>query len=390
MLVSLIVSFLSTFSYADGPVTSVVTSYGHSCAVIRGGVQCWGFNNHGQLGNGTDENAAGAKQVIGMDSGATQVSVGKMHSCAVVRGGVQCWGINTFGRLGTGDMEQSLVPRWVKSLEEGAGVESVSVGNTTSCAVLNGGLKCWGWNWSCQLGQKDCEGGPPNKYDVAIEPKWVSNLGPGSGVTKVSMGGYHSCAIVNGGVKCWGNSIFGRLGDNRIRQTHQDVPTDVYGMGPGSGIKDIAAGSRSTCAVDRSGGVKCWGWSKLLGMPRKEEEHARAPLQVPGLSGMTAVSMYEYTICTHNNKDVYCWGSNVNGQFGNGAINQRVISPEKIKSLPAHQRVQDVSTGFGHSCFVLDGDLVCMGWNAFCQVGDGVCDQEKIDITYPVRVVGYE
>jgi alpha-tubulin suppressor-like RCC1 family protein len=91
-------------------------------------------------------------QVIGLTSGigATAVATGDFHSCAVVNGGVRCWGDNRSGKLGNGSTTGSTTPVQVSGLT--SGVTAVAVGNDHSCAVVNSAPVCWGYNGSGQLG----------------------------------------------------------------------------------------------------------------------------------------------------------------------------------------------------------------------------------------------
>jgi hypothetical protein len=88
---------------------------------------------------------------------------------------------------------------------------------------------------------------------------------PLSGVTQITAGNLHTCALTtSGGVKCWGLGADGQLG-NGATPTSQSTPVDVVATGEAqggaalSGITQVTAGWAHTCALTTSGGVKCWG-----------------------------------------------------------------------------------------------------------------------------------
>ena len=83
-----------------------------------------------------------------------------------------------------------------------------------------------------------------------------------SGVSEIALGSQHTCAVVDGGVKCWGNNEYGQLGDGTNQ--NRSTPVDVAGLGATSGVKHIWAGEYFTCAIldtnnDGLSSVKCWG-----------------------------------------------------------------------------------------------------------------------------------
>jgi alpha-tubulin suppressor-like RCC1 family protein len=86
------------------PFTEIATGGGyHSCGrSTAGDLYCWGRNNFGQLGDGT--NAQQSMPVLVNPSfGFVQTSLGGEHSCARDAAGMAyCWGRNTFGYLGDG------------------------------------------------------------------------------------------------------------------------------------------------------------------------------------------------------------------------------------------------------------------------------------------------
>jgi len=97
-------------------------------------------------------------RVVGLTSGVTAIAAGMFHTCAVVDQGVRCWGYNFSGQLGNKSRISSPVPLPVEGLTHG--VSAVAAGghpNQTpssghSCALVGGTMRCWGSNYLGQLG----------------------------------------------------------------------------------------------------------------------------------------------------------------------------------------------------------------------------------------------
>ncbi len=233
-------------------VASVSAGSNHTCAVTTtGGLKCWGYDAQGQLGNDAAlTNQPTPVNVLGLTSGVASVAAGGSHTCAVTTaGGVKCWGYDGYGQLGN-DAALTNQPTPVDVFGLTSGVASVAAGVAHTCAVTTtGGVKCWGRDTYGQLGDDAAIANKPTPVDV---------LGLTSGVASVSAGNFHTCAVTtSGGLKCWGYDGSGQLGDDAALVSQ---PTPVDALGLTSGVASVTAGGNHTCAVTTAGGVKCWGY----------------------------------------------------------------------------------------------------------------------------------
>jgi hypothetical protein len=79
--------------------------------LLRLGVQCWGNNDYGALGDNSTLPSWVPVAVTGLSSGIAAIASGAEHTCALTTvGGVQCWGGNYWGQLGNNSTTDGLVP----------------------------------------------------------------------------------------------------------------------------------------------------------------------------------------------------------------------------------------------------------------------------------------
>src|SRR5436305_740715 len=98
----------------DGSMTTHLTPSGPSL----------GYNTSGQLGNNTLTTSTTPVQTASLTSGVTALAAGQEHSCAILDGSAWCWGHNFFGELGDGTKTNRPAPTSILS----GGVQEIAAG----------------------------------------------------------------------------------------------------------------------------------------------------------------------------------------------------------------------------------------------------------------------
>jgi alpha-tubulin suppressor-like RCC1 family protein len=298
-----------------------------TCAIVSGGVRCWGDNTFGQLGNGASVTMPPPPSnvpvaVMNLSSGATRVSVGHSHACAIVaNGAVRCWGKGDVGQLGNGLRNQSSVPVAVMGL---TGATVISAGLDHTCAVVNGAARCWGGNAYGELGNNS-----NMASDVPVTP-----MGLTTGVTAIAAGDNHTCAIVSGGARCWGKNGDGQLG-NMMGGTLVESTTPQQVVGLTANVTSISVGYGFSCAV-HSGVAKCWGdnFNGELGNMMGPGFESNVPVNVSNLTMPASVaSGSSHTCARRTNGGLRCWGTGSAGELGDGMASDSNV-PVTVSLFP--------------------------------------------------------
>lgn len=392
----------------------------HTCAIVGGGLRCWGWNKNGATGSADPNVAANWTVSLPVQIAALEdvisVAAGSDHTCVVMKGGaVKCWGNNSSGAIGPNAPNVTHIPHDMPVITDAV---DVVAGSFITCALLrdNGRVMCWGNNDSGQLGRGVVG---PSWNPTPAEVK-LSSGQPLTGVTALDAEGWHVCAIVAGNVKCWGE-MHRRDQDNvpvqsatpvdielpsgleaRLIATGYhascaaDAASDVYCWGnglypysetpvrisglPAGRIIDLAMNRGGACALHGSGNVYCWGgaYHEFQQIAGQYGANVFAPVEQPtlveGVSGAVDIAAGEEHICARLvDGQITCWGSNYAGQLGNGGAPQYIYpwhSPVQVTAYTG--AASAVSAGGYHTCAVRpDGRVFCWGANGYGQVGAG-------------------
>jgi alpha-tubulin suppressor-like RCC1 family protein len=360
-----------------------VTAGASMSCVLRanGSARCWGANDHGQLGDGTNSPSPTPVVPVGVSGGisARALSAGGVHACAIRSdGSLACWGRNTAGVvLGNGGVEEILGPTTVSGLSN---VVAVSAGKVSfpkiivipepaahSCALLaTGGVMCWGRNAFGELGDRTTV--------TSATPVAVSGI---SNAVGVAVGSQHTCAVlVTGQVRCWGRGDVGQLGNGRTGSTGNSlVPVVVSGL---TDAVAVAAGGDATCALRVNGALRCWGVNESgqLGDGTTTTPQSR-PVDVVGISDALAVTQSGQEGCVLTATGaVRCWGANKSGQLGNGSTDPS-STPVAVFGL---SDAVAVSAGDDFACAArVTGTVQC--WGAGGRLGDNVSGSSPVPVT---------
>jgi len=302
------------------------------------------------------------------DCGAVAVSAGWAHTCAVLSDGtVLCWGNNGSGELGTGGHGPGLIPTAVEGMTDAAAVSAG--GGSHTCAVLSDGTAmCWGNNVYGQLGD-----GTNINSSVPVA---VSGM---TGAVALSAGGTHTCSLLSDGrAMCWGYNEHGELGNGSV-PVSSFVPVVVSGL---TDAVSLSAGWAHTCAVLSDGTARCWGNNVSYQLGDGTMVDREIPVAVSGLAGAVAVTAgRNHTCALLSDGTAMCWGANGAGELGDGTTTDRSV-PAAVSGL---SDAVAISTGIDDTCAVLSDETArCWGDNTKGQLGDGTNTSSPL----PVAVSG--
>lgn len=365
-------------------VLSLASGSYHNCAVKNESIYCWGDNSSGQLGNGVVNNGSSQPVRLTLPAGKpASVYAGGSNTCALDDNGVAyCWGSNKYGQVGIGDASNfiSKPTRVATDLR----FTKLSVGEGFVCGISTSGYAyCWGYGVYNQLG---------NGSNISRStPVGVSGLG--GGVKDIATAQAAACAIAQDGkAYCWGADRFGVTGGGKQGNAYMGSTPTATQVSSNFRFTMLSGDSQDMCGISTDRRVLCWGDNSngLLGIGFNSS-YANTPQVVANVSGVSDITVGTKHICVNSNNQVMCWGNNQNKQLGT-SLNGTTKYPSRMSSSLLNGTPQ-LGANVNATCGIASDRkaIYCWGSNSNGQKGNGVTvnfvtSDSSLDSPTPVKV----
>lgn len=263
-------------------VLEVAAGDNYGLALKRdGSIWGWGWNGHGQLGDGTQNARYVPTRGSAVDGCVRAIAAGSAHTLALMSDGtVQSMGSNSHGQLGLGTSGGfSTEPQTIPGLTN---VEAIAaIGYNSYALKTDGTVWAWGHNQSGSLGT----GVDGTVLPHSGTPAQVQGLPV---IRKITAGYNCAFAISNeGAAYAWGDNTYGVLG---IGSTSTQELTPVLISGLTLPVRIVAGWGVWAGALQSDGTVWVWGYNDGQVLGREWTSlYMRSPLQVEGVQAVTAL-----------------------------------------------------------------------------------------------------
>jgi alpha-tubulin suppressor-like RCC1 family protein len=366
-----------------------------SCAIVSGLVYCSGMNTRGELGNdNTDGVATSTFGPVSTNTGlagkvATDLAIGPLNGasvngsgvfvCAIADGLTYCWGSNSNNALGidqavgTTPAVYSPTATVMAGSLAGESMKQIDAGDGHVCGVtVSGKGVCWGSGGSGRLG----DGTGASKLrptEVAMTAELT-----GKTFTKMTAASATSCGIASGVAFCWG--VGSTLGNGSTTNSISPVPVTTSPTGINKPLIDITSAISTTCVLDIDGNVFCWGTNNQGEAGNNAVGTALLTPVATDMSnvpagGFKSIAAKQDHICgiTAADSKLYCWGTNSDGSTLLGLSSGRTLKPTLATALGsmAGKAVTYNASGRGANCAIADNIGYCAGTNTYGALGLG-------------------
>ena len=295
-----------------------------------GQIYSWGLDTHGELGNGSVKAYSKVPVMVSGLSGIIAIAgCGEGSSgtglALTSAGTVESWGYGAGGALGNGSNTSSPVPVAVSSISDVTAIAGGgSIGGTAYALESNGTVWAWGVGTDGELGD--------GSFSSSSVPVQVEGITDATAIGAGELGGY--AVLSTGRVMAWGDALLSKylpgsaLGNGSNRKT--DVPVMVKNV---TGAVQVAGGGGEVFAVTSAGRVWAWGDGNL-GDGNKSGNGTKFPVELKITGVMEVGTDISAGIALKTNGTVWAWGSSYYGEVGNGVTKGTYYpSPVQVKGL---------------------------------------------------------
>jgi alpha-tubulin suppressor-like RCC1 family protein len=353
-------------SRATLTVTNIASgNFAYHSLFIKSDGSLWvmGYNNSGQLGDGTLNKTNRPEQIV--PGGVTTIAAGGYHSLFLKSdGSLWAMGQNNFGQLGDGTLNKTNRPEQITN-----GVIAIAAGGNSGVAESGGGqslfiksdgsLWAMGGNGSGQLGD--------GTFNSTNRPELIVT----NGVTAIAAGSAHSLFIKSdGSLWAMGGNSDGQLGDGTGNNTNR--PELIVT----NGVMATAAGLRHSLFLKSDGSLWAMGDDSSGQLGDGGYGYANRPEQIVTNGVMAIAAGGEFSLFLKSDGSLWAMGDRTYGQLGDGSAGYFTNRPEQIVA----SNVTAIAAGYIHSLFLKsDGSLWAMGYNIYGELGDGFIDTSVPD-----------
>lgn len=288
------------------------------------------------------------------DKAVNQISIGTQHFLVLGRDGTIWSAGQNNGQLGR--VSDSVFDD-LKAIPSAKDMVGISTGRFSSYGITKNGKVL---NWQNSSSNLDTIFSSLNNVKTVVE---------GSN--------YHAVLTTEGNVWTWGVGFYGQLGlgDRDARKE----PTLVPNLDK---VTEIAIVGQTTLAIQEDGTL--WGWgsnaSYELGNGNTNESFVPVRIDIPTKIKHIYSNFSSNVAVIDVNDAVWMWGSNSNGQLGDGTKESRKF-PAINDGLG---KVKQLALGRSHVLALKqDGTVWAWGNNASGQLGDGTTSERLLPVKVP-------
>ena len=356
-------------------IAKVTAGAGYALMIDEeGNLYAVGYNDRGQLGDGTTTNRETPVRIKEGTKFKEVVTSAYRYTLAIdIEGNLWGWGYNEDGQLGDGTTTNRTTPVKIK---DGTKFKEIAAGGSESCAIdENGNLWTWGNNIYGQLGD--------GTKTARLSPMQVKE---GTKFKKIAMA-YRQCYAIDEEGNLWacgknGTSAGGQLGDGTTT-----IRTTFVVIKQGTKFKEIASGSNANCkyAIDEEGNLWGWGRNEQGQLGDGTTTSRNAPVQIKAGTKFKKIAMcvasdvnVGHSLAIDEDGNLWASGRNTgDGVLGN---NSTVTTVTQVQIKPG-TKFKEIAASRNNSYAIdEDGNLWAWGNNTYGQLVNGTTTGSKVPI----------